>query len=151
MVNGLAFRLLGRDADLDDVVQESFVQALRGLDGLSDREAFSGWLCSIVVGTAHKALRRRRLLQRLGLRRTLPLDPERVVARVAPPEIAAELRAIYCVVDSMPPSLRIVFILRRVEERALPEIASLVGVSLATVKRRLTAAERLFEEGFSRP
>src|SRR6266513_458158 len=32
MVNGLALRLIGRDADLDDLVQEAFAQALGSLD-----------------------------------------------------------------------------------------------------------------------
>ncbi|MGH7270210.1 MAG: RNA polymerase sigma factor, partial [Polyangiaceae bacterium] len=68
MVNGLAFRLMGRDADVDDLVQDAFVTAFSRLQGLGDPQAFSAWLGSIVVRTAGKIIRRRVLLERLGLR-----------------------------------------------------------------------------------
>ena len=54
MVNGLAFRLLGRDQDVDDLVQDSFLSALRSLDRLAEPQAFASWLGSIVVRSAHK-------------------------------------------------------------------------------------------------
>src|SRR5436190_20397911 len=66
MVNGLAYRLLGRDQELDDLVQESFLAALRSLDRLAQPQAFAAWLGSIVVRSSHKLLRRRRMLTRLG-------------------------------------------------------------------------------------
>jgi RNA polymerase sigma-70 factor (ECF subfamily) len=69
MVAGMAFRLLGRDEEVDDLVQDSFVEALRSLDRLQTPQAFASWLASIVVRTSSKVIRRRRLLTRLGLRR----------------------------------------------------------------------------------
>src|SRR5437870_412973 len=51
MVNGLAYRLLGRDPEVDDVVQESFAQALGALDALKEPQAFASWMASIVVRT----------------------------------------------------------------------------------------------------
>src|SRR4051812_39179732 len=57
MVNGLAYRILGRDADVDDLVQDSFLEALRGLERLDNPQAFASWLGSIVVRTAGKRLR----------------------------------------------------------------------------------------------
>src|SRR5688572_2884281 len=39
-LNGLAFRLMGRDADVDDLVQESFASALVSLERLKEPEAF---------------------------------------------------------------------------------------------------------------
>ena len=44
--------------------------------------------------------------------------------------------------STVPPSLRIPLVLRRVEGLSLQEVADLVGVSLATVKRRLAEAEQ---------
>src|SRR5205814_1213040 len=74
MVNGLVFRLMGRDEDLEDLVQESFAQAFQSLDRLRVASTFCAWLGSIVVRTSHKVLRHRRLLTRLGLRRSEPVD-----------------------------------------------------------------------------
>jgi RNA polymerase sigma-70 factor (ECF subfamily) len=144
MVNGLAYRLLGRDAEVDDVVQESFVQALSHLGGLKEPQAFASWMASIVVRTVSRLLRRRKLLSRLGLRRSdEPIDVEALVGRSVPPDAAAELRAIYAVVDSMPVKVRVPFLLRRVEGLALEEIAESTGASLATVKRRIAEGEEL--------
>lgn len=142
MVNGLAYRLMGRDADVDDLVQESFVQAFGGLHRLEDPQSFAKWLGSIVVRTASKVLRRRRLLSRLGLRRsTEPVDVDTVAARVAGPDVAAELRRTYERLERLPVDQRVALVLRRVEGMALDEVAAAMGVSLATAKRRIAAAE----------
>jgi RNA polymerase sigma-70 factor (ECF subfamily) len=144
MVNGLAYRLLGRDQEVDDVVQEAFVQALRNLDGLKEPQAFASWIASILVRTTSRLLRRRKLMSRLGLRRQgEPLDVDALIGRSVPPDAAAELRAIYGVVDRMPVKVRVPFLLRRVEGLALEEIAAHTGASLATVKRRVAEGEEI--------
>jgi RNA polymerase sigma-70 factor (ECF subfamily) len=145
MANGLALRLLGRDDEVDDLVQDSFVAALRGLEHLAEPQAFAGWLGSIVVRTSCKLLRRRRLARRLGLRPARPIDPDALVSREAPPDVAAELRAIYSLVEDLPANVRVPLVLRRVEGYALDEIARLTGASLATVKRRVADGERQLE------
>lgn len=142
-INGLAFRLMGRDADVDDLVQDSFVFALSSLHSLRDPQAFGGWLRAIVVRTASKVLRRRRLLERLGLRRRgEPIDMDAVASRVAGPDVAAELRRTYELLERVPAKDRIALLLQRVEGLELQEIATAVGVSLATAKRRIAAGER---------
>ncbi|MGH7440206.1 MAG: RNA polymerase sigma factor [Polyangiaceae bacterium] len=146
MANGLALRLMGRDGDLDDLVQDSFVAALRGLDSLKEPQAFAGWMASIVVQTAHKLLRRRRLARRLGLYRPEPIDADALIARDAPPDAVVELRALYAVLEELPPKVRIPLVLRRVEGHSLDEVAELTGYSLATVKRAIAEGERRLEE-----
>jgi len=142
MANGLALRLMGRDADLDDLVQDCFVAALRGLDSLDDPQAFAAWLGSIVVRTSYKVLRRRRLARALGLYRPEPIDVDALVSPDAPPDVVAELRALYAVVEDLPASLRVPLILRRVEGHSLDTVARLTASSLATVKRRIAEGER---------
>jgi RNA polymerase sigma-70 factor (ECF subfamily) len=142
MVNGLAFRLLGRDEDLDDLVQESFLSALRGLDRLAQPQAFSAWLGSIVVRSAHKLLRRRRMLGRLGLRKPAPIDLDHVVSPSAPPSVAAELRSVYGCLDRLDPETRIALVLHRVDGLSIPDVAAQMKLSISTVKRRLRSAER---------
>ena len=144
MMNGLAYRLLGRDAEVDDVVQDSFLQALDHLGSLKEPQAFAAWMGAIVVRNVSKLLRRRKLLSRLGLRRAdEPIDVDSLVAQNAPPEAVMELRRIYAKIDRMPVDVRVPLLLRRVEGLALEEIAERTGKSLATVKRRIADGERL--------
>jgi RNA polymerase sigma-70 factor (ECF subfamily) len=147
LVNGLAFRLMGRDEDVDDLVQDSFVEALRSLGRLDAPQAFASWLSSIVVRTCGKLLRRRQLMRRLGLRRAGDaIDLDALVSPTAPPDVIAELSAIYGLVGGLPPNVRVALILRRVEGHSLDEIAGLTGASYATIKRRVAEGERLLEE-----
>ena len=143
LVNGLAYRLLGGDSDLDDLVQESFAQALTCLDRLQNIETFPTWLATIVVRTSHKLLRRRRLMKRFGLWKPPEIDWEQVRSNGIGTEDLLELRAIYRLVHDMPAELRVPLVLRHVEDRSLQEIADLVGASIATVKRRIVKAQEL--------
>lgn len=145
-VNGLAFRLLGRDADLDDVVQESFARVFTSLRRLRQPELFWSFLASTVTRTVHKVIRRRRLLRRFGLGEDTSIDLDALVSHDAPADVVTEVRQVYAVVDQLPAKLRVPLVLRRVEGLSLQEVADLVGASLATVKRRLAEAEQLLEE-----
>jgi RNA polymerase sigma-70 factor, ECF subfamily len=137
----LAYRILPYDADIDDLVQDSFLYAFERLNGLSNPQAFQAWLSSIVVRTAGKRLRRRKLQIRLGLRGSPTVDVDEVVSRAAPPDVATELRAVYALLETLPVEERIALVLRRVERLEIPEIAQQMGLSMSTVKRRLNAAE----------
>lgn len=141
MVNALAYRLMAGDAECDDLVQDAFIQAFAGLDRLQNPQAFSSWIGSIVVRTAHKRLRRYRLMARLGLRRGEAIDLDQVVARDAPPDAAAEARLLYQCVQELPAEERVMFVLRKVEGMTVAAIAEYTGKSPATVKRRLASAQ----------
>jgi RNA polymerase sigma-70 factor, ECF subfamily len=145
LVSGLAFRLLGRDAELEDVIQESFAVAFASLPKLSRPQAFASWLATIVTGTTIATIRRRRLLARFGLLRREPVQLETLIATTAPPDVAAELAAVYRIIDTLPTKERVVLVLRRVEEYSLLEIVEHTGWSLAAVKRRLARAESLLD------
>jgi RNA polymerase sigma-70 factor, ECF subfamily len=144
-LNGLAYRVMGgRDADdIDDLVQDSFIAAFTTLGRLENADAFATWIRSILVRQAHKKIRHRRLLSRLGLRSSTPIDPNDLISPNAPPEKAAELRAIYGVLESMSADLRVPLVLHRVEGLMLDEVATTMDISLATVKRRIAAAAQI--------
>lgn len=142
---GLAQRILGSCDEADDLLQDAFVRALSQLHRLENPQAFAAWVTAIVVHGAQKRLRRRGLLFRLGIHTKEPQDPDLAVATSAPPDVAMELRAVYAAVRELPAEERIALVLRRVEGMELTEIAEHMGVSLATVKRRLAAAEQHFK------
>ena len=141
MVNRLARRLLGPGVDANDLVQDAFVEALLSIHRLKNGQAFQSWLCSIVVRTAHKRQRRRRLLERFGLLRQQPLDLDGFCSPTAPPDVAAELRGIYVLLHTLPVEVHIALVLRRIEGLSVEAIAEQMRLSVSTVKRRLTAAE----------
>lgn len=150
LVLGLSHRILAGRDDADDLAQDVFFYAFSRLDTLQNPQAFAAWLSSIVVRTASKRLRRHRLLVRLGLRSKEALDPESMVARGAPADVAADLSNVYRVLHLLDPEERVALVLRRVEGLELSEIAEQMQLSLATVKRRLAAAEVRLSHELSR-
>jgi RNA polymerase sigma-70 factor (ECF subfamily) len=141
LVTGLVYRLRPTHADLDDIVQDTFIAAFGALRRLESPQAFASFVASIAVRTTHKRLRRHRIAVRLGLARRDELDWEDALAPDCPPDVAAQLAEIYRAIDAFPPKERVAFLLRRVEGMSLEEVATATGESLATVKRRIASAE----------
>jgi RNA polymerase sigma-70 factor (ECF subfamily) len=152
MVFGLVYRLLGRDPELEDLVQDCFAQALAHLHRLGEPQAFAGWLTALVVRTTHKTLRRRGVARRLGLRsREEPVDMDTVISPQAPPDVQAELRAIYRLLDGLPATQRVALVLRRVEGMSQDEVAQAMGISVSSAKRYIAQAEAALEQALKDP
>jgi RNA polymerase sigma factor (sigma-70 family) len=86
----------------------------------------------------------------LGLRPREHIDADEVVSRAAPPDVGAELRAVYALLEQLPVEERIALVLRRVERLEIHEIAEHMGLSASTVKRRLGLAEARLARGGER-
>jgi RNA polymerase sigma-70 factor (ECF subfamily) len=144
-VAAIALKIIGRDNEVDDVVQDVFVEAHRGLSRLRDQQSLKPWLARITVRRAH------RRVQRHWLRRVLRLAPptefDGLADPGATPEQRAQVASAYRLLERLSPKLRVVWILRQVEEESLERIAELCGCSLSTVQRRLRAAQAHIEQG----
>lgn len=140
----VALRLLGNDAEVDDLVQDVFVEAHRGLAAVREPGALGGWLARICVRRATRRLRRRRLLALLSLdsltERELPLDA------AASPEQRAEVVGLYRLLDRLPAEERVAWLMRHVEGESLEAMVLLCSCSKSTVQRRLLRAEARLEE-----
>jgi len=147
LVAGVAYRLLGHDGELEDIVQESFATAFGSLERLREPEAFRSWLIAIATGATIATIRRRRWLSFFGLLRDESLPVGERLSSATPAEVALELRALYRKLQRLPTEERVILVLRRVEELPLEEIARRTGWSLATIKRRLASATRRIEQG----
>jgi RNA polymerase sigma-70 factor (ECF subfamily) len=137
-VAGTVYRLMGgrgERAELADVMQETFLVALESLPDLRQPECFRAWL----VGIAVRRVRRRLDKQARAsmLRRLLLAGAPQASDPAARTPVSELERAL----AELPPRLRIPWILHHVEGETLPSVASLEGVSLATVKRRIARAE----------
>jgi RNA polymerase sigma-70 factor (ECF subfamily) len=140
---GAVYRIMGNDADLDDIVQESFVDAAAGPAPEAGIEV-RAWLVRIAVRQARKILARRRR------RRFLGLELGRVSATSVDPR-QSDTRDLYAALDRLDPDERIPWILNRIEGASLEEVASHCGVSLATVKRRISKADERLERRLRAP
>jgi len=141
----LITHVLGYDSELADVLQETFVSALRSISGLKDPNALRPWLFRIAALTAKKKLRSR--TRRRWLRYFVDDEEEaRHEPRVDPPDADAlrAAREVYAILDRLPVDERLAFALRYINGLELGAVAAASNVSLATVKRRLQRAERRF-------
>jgi RNA polymerase sigma-70 factor (ECF subfamily) len=147
-VAAVAIRILGRDHELDDLIQDAFLNALRGLRDLREPAAIKGWLARITVRLAIRRLRQRRLRQALHLEPDF-FDYESLAAPAATPEQRALIVRLYRVLDALPAADRAVWVLRHVQGEQLQHIPELCGCSLSTAQRRLRRAEVAVERGLS--
>jgi RNA polymerase sigma-70 factor (ECF subfamily) len=139
-VASIATRLLGRDGEVDDLVQDVFIEAMRGIAGVRERNAIKGWLAKITVRMSVKRLRKRRWLNALHLDLDHD-DYERLAGRSATAEQRALVAKIYRVLDQLPARTRVIWSLRHVLEEPLHAIVELTACSQSTVQRKLRDAE----------
>ncbi|HEX2876498.1 MAG TPA: sigma-70 family RNA polymerase sigma factor [Polyangiaceae bacterium] len=143
----IAVRLLGNDGEVDDLVQDVFIEAHHGLGSLREPGALGGWLARICVRRATRRLRRRRVLSWLSLdgvaERELPFDVS------ASPEERAEVVRLYHRLDELSADERVAWLLRHVEGESLEDMARLCACSKSTVQRRLRSAETRLQEVMS--
>jgi RNA polymerase sigma-70 factor (ECF subfamily) len=140
-----AFSLMHEAAEADDVVQETFLRTHHRLDSLRDPTALTPWLYRIATHICLDRLRQR--TRRAPLE--IDADPTDVteVDSDSPSlqQIVEQNEMSDCVqryLDSLSDSYRAVILLHDLHELTGPEMAELLGVSLATVKIRLHRARR---------
>lgn len=144
-VAGVVYRLLGRDGDLDDIVQETFVDALKGIGELRDANKLRAFLVTIAV---------RRIHSRLSFRyrmKSLAAQLFGVTPSVSDPDAQMGVHALYQALAMLPPKQRIAWVLHRIEGYTLPEVAEQTGASLATIKRWVLAIDRALEANDAAP
>lgn len=145
-----ALHMVGNRADAQDVVQDTFVEALRDLPALRRHAALRPWLLRISVHQAHRRFRRRKLLRRLGLDRSIDDAPlEELLHHGATAEQQLELRAVDRALQGASVGERFAWVLRYVEGHSLEEVAEACDCSLATAKRRLAGAQTLVKAAVS--
>ncbi len=141
-VAAIAYRMLGPNADLEDVVQEVFLQVHRSLPDFRGQAKFSTWLHRVAVNVV--LMTRRRARSRPSYAREeagqhepddRPL-PDHDVAR------SRRLAAFRQLLDRLSDKKRTVFVLHELEGMAPAEIAEIVDCPVLTVRTRLFYARR---------
>jgi RNA polymerase sigma-70 factor, ECF subfamily len=142
----VAYRLLGREADALDAVQDGFVKVLGNLDRFRGQSSFKTWLLRIVSNAALDMGRRR---QRDGWndRPPVPATPDMVGPDDRPPpdhhlERADLRRVIDSALAALPATQRQTFVLHVDGELSYREVADTLGISIGTVMSRLFYARQ---------
>lgn len=126
-----AYRLVGKEADAMEVVQNTLLRGYRGLRSYDPRRPFRTWLLAIAVNEARRLLGRRS--KDLNLSVESGVEPATELAAHNSDQVArAELKD---ALDALATDERAVFVLRYVESRSPGEVAQLMGVSERTVRR----------------
>jgi RNA polymerase sigma-70 factor (ECF subfamily) len=146
-VNRLVWRVLGADAEHDDVVHQVFVHLLSGLSKVRDPGSLPAWMASVCVKTVRSEIRRRRVRRFFHIGSN---DVGSIAAPVEDHEARNLLEKVYSLLDTLPANERIAFALRYIDERPLSGVAEACDCSLATIKRRLSRAEKRFARLASR-
>jgi RNA polymerase sigma-70 factor (ECF subfamily) len=138
----LARHLLRNEHDAEDVVQDSYLRALRHFDGYRGGD-MRAWLLTIVRHTCYSWLRRHKVDTRStefdetvhGDDRAVD-DPEVELLRGALKDALTQA------IDRLPIQFREVVILRDVQGLSYAEIAEVVGIPVGTVMSRLSRARQ---------
>jgi RNA polymerase sigma-70 factor (ECF subfamily) len=137
-VAAIASRLLGRADEVEDVVQDVFAAAVRGLRRRQHPMEIRAWLARVAVRRCIRALRLRKLWALVDLAGEPSYD--RLADPGAGPEEKQLVIEVYSALDRLPVAERVAWALRHVEGEQLEDVARLCGCSLATAKRRIAAA-----------
>src|ERR1043166_2523198 len=152
----LARRMLGNEADAQDVTQDVMVQVLRKLDTFRGESAFPTWLHRVTVNAA-LAHRRRKASrheqtsgdgaeyladehQPHGAPRPWSVEPDQPVLDVERQE------QVEAAIANLPDMYREVFVLADVEQMPNAEIADILGLSVPAVKSRLHRARLMMRD-----
>jgi len=144
----LALKMLNSPQDAEDVLQETFIKAYQGLPKFDGRSSLSTWLYRIATNEALMVIRRSK---RITISIEEPVDwsdeeqePLQIIDWCCLPE--KELMSVEALayldeaVSDLPPSLRVVFLLRDIEGLSTRETAEVLDLSETAVKTRLSRA-----------
>ena len=150
----LALRMLGDPLEAEDILQEAFLKAYRGLDNFRGGSKLSTWLYRITANEALMRLRKHELA-------TVPVDEPLLLDDGA--EIPRELKDWCCLpetelmsaeaqdtldiaINSLSPTLRAAFVLRDLHGLSTREAADVLQISEAAIKTRLLRARLQLRE-----
>lgn len=147
-------RLTRNPADAEDLVQDTFVKALRFAERFTPGTNLKAWLFTILHNTWRNRLRdasrapvdvdSERAEEAAGAAQASAETPERILLRAT---LDADLQA---ALDSLPEAFRQAVWLRDVEEFSYAEIAGMLDVPIGTVMSRISRGRRLLFDRLSR-
>jgi RNA polymerase sigma-70 factor (ECF subfamily) len=150
-VHHTLYRILGSNRELEDLVQDAFLEIFRALPSFRGDSTLARWCQTIATRIAYLSI---------GRKRPTPIDLEIVENTVADSDPDAHrvalardaARRLYTALDRLDPSQRIAFALAVIDGRPLAEVAHLTESTTVAVKTRVWRARReLFKRAAKDP
>ena len=155
----LALKMLGREQDAEDVLQDTFYKALRSIQNFEERSSLSTWLYRIAMNESLMVLRKQKAQPGPVVEVDRENDeegpdaPVEIVDWCCLPEseiLDDEARKFMdTAIQTLSPALRAVFLLRDIQGLSVRETADSLRISEASVKTRLLRARLKLREELS--
>ena len=145
----LALRMCGNEADADEVAQEAFLSAWKGLPNFRGESRFSTWLYQLTTHAAIDLMRREK-------RQAAAEDIDGITAADDGPSLqqqaerAETRREVRSALMQLPEEYRQVLVLRFMQELSYEEIGQTLKLPAGTVKSRLNRAKAQLKDILSR-
>lgn len=137
----IVFRMLGPVPEVEDVIQDVFVQVFRSMGDFQGKSKFSTWLHRVSVNVV--LMHRRAQRSRPNLSDEIPGDLQGEELGPDDDAIRRErIRAFYAVLERLPEKKRTVFVLHEIEGLSPREIAKVMDAPPLTIRTRLFYARR---------
>jgi RNA polymerase sigma-70 factor (ECF subfamily) len=139
-VHRVLFRILGSNRDLEDLLQDSFIEILRALPAFRGDSSLARWCQTIATRVAYLAISRRRPPAiELALVEDI-IAGGADLARLV--QVRQAARRLYAALDQIEPKQRIAFALAVIDGKSLAEVAALTESSVVAIKTRVWRARR---------
>jgi RNA polymerase sigma factor (sigma-70 family) len=138
----IAFRILGRREDAEEVVQDAFVKAFRNLASFRQKARFSTWLYRIIYNTAISRHRQKKP----GWQSIEEITIPDIGAEFMADEEADRHKILENAMQQLPEEDRILLTLYYVDESSVDDVHSILGISKANVKIKLFRARKRLQE-----
>src|SRR5947209_438943 len=139
LVGRVIYPYAGREAAVEDLVQETFLRAYDRLSTFNPEYRFKTWLLAIANNLGIDTLRRRR--------EVVEFNPEMHAPLVRGPEVAAaeaeRARSVQDAVMALPETYSVPLVLRYAEGLTYAEIAEVLGITVPALKSRLFRARNM--------
>jgi RNA polymerase sigma-70 factor (ECF subfamily) len=148
-VHACLYRVLGSNRDMDDLLQEAFLQVFQSLRGWRAEASLATWVDRVSVRVAYRYLTqkgRRVQTAELDDNDGPALDVHDSGQHGTRRQLARDgVKRLYAVLDELSPAARLAFTLHEIDGRTLAETAQLVGSSVTATKLRVWRARKRIE------
>lgn len=140
-VHHTLYRILGSNRDLEDLVQDAFLEIFRALPSFRGDSTLTRWSQTIATRTAYLSIQKRKpTAVDLDVVEEEIVDRDPDQHRVALAKQAA--KRLYIALEKLDPKMRIAFALHAIDGLPLAEVAELTESSLVATKTRVWRARR---------
>jgi RNA polymerase sigma-70 factor (ECF subfamily) len=142
---------VGRRDVAEDLAQETLLRGFRSLATLIDPEKFAGWLTGIAIRTCLDWLKAKERTQVSFSTLSANGQLDGILAqKTCATDVTGDSEELLAQVEALPQAYRETLMIYYYEDMTYQELATMLGVSVATVNARLTKARKMLRERLER-